>query len=81
MHKNNYPFHEYLKIRTRRGAQIHGNCPWREDKNPSFSANEESGLWFDHGRNEGGNWDHFCKRLGINNEFQNNWSKGGNKYD
>jgi len=58
-----FPFSRYMKVKSRSGAQLYAHCPWRKDKTPSFSANEEKGVWFDFGTGESGGWNSFCERI------------------
>lgn len=37
-------------------------CPWREDKNPSFSVSRDGQVWFDHGTGDKGDVFNFCQR-------------------
>jgi hypothetical protein len=52
------------------GPKVTGCVPWREDKNPSFSANTENGTWYDHARKEGGGVKEFKERVGVNGTEQ-----------
>lgn len=47
-------------------AKAAGHVPWREDRHPSFSADLEKGVWYDHARQEGGGLKEFKQRLGLN---------------
>ncbi len=58
---SNYPFEKYFKVKSKSQHQLSGFAPHRVDKNPSFSANTATGLWFDHATGEKGNWFTFCK--------------------
>ncbi len=46
------------------GTKATGHVPWREDKHPSFSADLAKGVWFDHGRGEGGGVKRFAELVG-----------------
>jgi len=37
-------------------------CPWREDKNPSFSVSRDGQVWFDHGTGDSGDIFNFYMR-------------------
>jgi hypothetical protein len=37
-------------------------CPWREDKNPSFSVSRDGQVWFDHGTGDKGDVFNFYQR-------------------
>lgn len=63
-----FNFEPHLRISSRSGSQIHAHVPWRQDKNPSFSADSKTGLWTDHGKGESGNWSDFCSKLGLEDE-------------
>jgi DNA primase len=62
---NKFEFENYVKVTNKAGSQITGHSPFREDENPSFSANLETGLWRDHGTGESGNWFQFCEKLNL----------------
>jgi len=62
--KYRFPFSIFIKVKLRRGAQITGHTPWRDDTTPSFSANEEKGVWTDFGTGESGGWKSFCNNIG-----------------
>lgn len=48
------------------GPKATGHVPWREDAHPSFSADLEKAVWYDHARKEGGGVKEFKARLGLN---------------
>ncbi len=50
------------------GNQVTGRVPWREDTHPSFSANLEKCVWYDHATNESGGVREFKQRLGLDND-------------
>jgi len=58
-----FNFSDFFKVTSRKGSELSGHCPWREDKTPSFSANEEKGCWIDFGTGEDGGWNAFCNRI------------------
>ncbi len=61
-----YNFRDHMLVTYDDGSgQLRGHSPFREDKNPSFSANTVTGLWKDHGTQNHGNWDQFCDQLQI----------------
>jgi hypothetical protein len=69
------------------GKEYVGRCPFHEDKTPSFSVNEEKGLFHCHGCHVGGDVINFIeliegigfkealKRLGIDNNRPPRWRK------
>jgi putative DNA primase/helicase len=52
------------KVRTRRN-EVQGLCPFHEDKNPSFSANLQTGQWYCFGCCKSGNALTFAKEMHI----------------
>lgn len=46
------------------GAKVIGCVPWRDDTRPSFSADLDKGVWYDHARQEGGGMKEFKERVG-----------------
>lgn len=63
-------YNEYLRGKiTVSGNQLKGLCPLHDDRDPSFTANLENGLWECKGCNEKGNGIQFLmKVLGISKE-------------
>lgn len=60
-----FNFAAYIKGAKISGVEVVGHSPFRDDQNPSFCGNTETGLWIDHGTKESGNWTQFCERLGL----------------
>jgi len=55
----------YLRNPKLRGEEINANCPFHEDREPSFSASIETGLFNCHAQCGGGNARQFAERLGV----------------
>lgn len=54
-----YDFRNYISVKSSNGFQISALCPFHDDRRPSFSANEKSGLWICHAGCGSGNFDQF----------------------
>ncbi|TXH50272.1 MAG: hypothetical protein E6Q97_20795, partial [Desulfurellales bacterium] len=65
-----FNFSTHLKIASRNGPQISAHVPWRKDRNPSFSCNEDTGVWLDFATGETGNWRDFCERMNLRSELE-----------
>jgi len=55
----------HLRNPKLRGSGLHGHCPFHDDREPSFSANIETGLWKCHAGCGDGNARQFAERLGV----------------
>lgn len=58
--------HHYVSGLKINGAKATGHVPWREDIHPSFSADLERGVWYDHAQQEGGGVKEFRERMQTN---------------
>jgi putative DNA primase/helicase len=62
--------HVHVKDLHTNGVKVTGCVPWREDNHPSFSADLEKGVWYDHARQEGGGVKEFKDRVRANGAEQ-----------
>src|SRR5262245_3843677 len=62
--------HDHVSGLHINSSKATGRVPWREDAHPSFSADLDKGVWYDHARNEGGGIKEFKARLGLNGTGQ-----------
>lgn len=59
-----FSFEQHLVGSVKRGQEVIGLCPFHNDKTPSFSGNEVTGLWNCFAGCGSGNWSQFLSRLG-----------------
>lgn len=58
-----FDFSSFVSVRNVEGDEIRAQCPFHEDRNPSFSANTKSGLWICHRGCGGGTYNQFLRFL------------------
>ena len=64
-------FESHLHNPKRRGEEIDAQCPFHKDRQASFSANMETGLWKCHAGCGDGNARQFAERLGVEAPTEN----------
>ncbi len=53
----------------KQGKEMKLCCPFHSDKNPSFSINLDTGIWFCYSRCGGGDWMEFVERIRGNEKY------------